>query len=93
MATFRVGQRVRIRVSVWLGDSPSPDGQEGFVAGVGNFLGDSGRIFTHHVIFDSGREAVCDSDELEPIQPERNRVVAWEDLNLPFDPRKVGEVA
>lgn len=27
--------------------------------------------------------------QLEPIQPERNRIVAWE--TLPFDPRKVLE--
>lgn len=40
---------------------------------------------------DNGVEGAVHEYMLEPIQPERNRVVSWESLNLPFDPRKVLE--
>ena len=98
MATFRVGQRVRLINPV----RPENLGEEGVFAGYElHYAGEirsEGRpqsIDTDCLVRwdSSGRNGVAASWQLSPIQPERNRIVAWEDLALPFDPRKVGETA
>ena len=91
MATFRVGQRVRI-------DCPGSDvnGRETTITRIGIVMTwYEGTHLVHEVDIPHeryGRYAFRPRF-LVPIQPERNRVVAWEDLNLPFDPRKIAEVA
>lgn len=102
MASFRVGQRVRVVKAVGLcsrllgqettvtdiraaatcdlcGASPM------YVLACGAQLNDAWTTY----------EVLGCSCSIEPIreQPERNRVVAWEDLDLPFDPRNILEAA
>lgn len=95
MSIFRVGQRVRIVrvVKTRAPGSPHCLGREATIwridaddkpycldiDGIGKSNPADGGLWG------------CDSSFIEPIQPERNRIVAWE--SLPIDPRKVLEHA
>jgi len=91
MATFLVGQRVRI---VRATKVPELIGAEAIVTRpFGPYNGDINGRHDCYIIrpVGFGEEFCAHPDDIEPIQPERNRVVSWESLNLPFDPRKVLE--
>jgi len=78
MATFRVGQRVRMRATEYFGPYKNPSGLEGTISGIGCFEGlHSGRLYAYSVDLDCGRALLADAHELEPIKPARNQVIAW----------------
>jgi len=89
MATFKVGQRVRI---VRAAGRQYLVGQE---ASIYCFGCPRGYTFdwpsdTITLTLLDGSLMGCAEHNIEPLQPERNRVVAWEDC--PFDPRKIAEL-
>lgn len=93
MATFRVGQRVRI---VRFNGEPHLVGREAICMEFFMY----GSYPSWRLSIDGGLTDIDPKDgcrlaawenDIVPIQPERNRLVAWEDLGLPFDPRKVAE--
>jgi len=89
MATFKVGQRVRIvradRLPYLVGSEATIERIEMTRRGLGYLIALTCPIRRDACV------AHALSSELEPLQPERNRVVAWEDC--PFDPRKIAEIA
>lgn len=84
MATFRVGQRVRLArvrdecLSKYIGDTGTFSGYEMAPAWFPRC--------DCRVLWDDGMKGCEESECLEPIQPERNRVVAWEDC--PWQPNR-----
>lgn len=89
MATFRVEQRVRIKFCL---HKPDYSGMETTITGPLEICrrGLFGKTWLGYAVAIDPL-FFPQADQLEPIQPERNRIVAWEELALPFDPRKVGE--
>lgn len=91
MATFLVGQRVRI--SRWLDGEFNFVGREAIVLS-DLYEADDGQL--GHDLHVFGEENIPGDpywaipEELEPIQPERNSIIAWEYCLI--DPRKlIGE--
>lgn len=84
MATFRVGQRVKVVRSCKPEDMPPPDRchwNPGCNTGVL-----VSRLTVSQIIFgggdwlmrlDNGIEGTVHAYQLEPIQPERNQVISW----------------
>ena len=66
-------------------------GREGVITQIGSFPTMGGMKPYRVRLDDLSDDCAFHGHHLAPAQPERNRVVAWEDLALPFDPRKVGE--
>lgn len=80
MAVFRVGQRVRI-VRCICKEMRCHLGKEGVI------IRADGRYFDIDSALDvDGIPCHWHPDHIEPIQPERNRVVAWSDC--PWSPHK-----
>lgn len=69
MATFFVGQRVRL-VGSWEGFGQSPVGQEGRIAKRGGVGARTRKNYDWTVMTDSLVRVQCDSHEIEPILPE-----------------------
>lgn len=88
MATFKVGQRVRIVRVQYYPEDCRFIGQEGTIVPKAGVAADL-KSYEYHVACALGAIAL-NGHHLEPIQPERNRVVAWEDC--PIDPRKIAEL-
>jgi len=87
MATFKVGQRVRIveALADLLGKTATIWGA---ATAQGDWLLDIDGIGTNCP--ETGSRWAAYSYQIVPLQSQRNRVVAWEDC--PFDPRKIAEL-
>ena len=80
MATFYVGQRVRLARPNYAENA----GLEGAITSfdsfpVGTNFADGISEYASNctVLFDNGHEHACDTDQLEPIQPEGHKTVEW----------------
>ena len=83
MAAWRVGMRVRV-VRCLVGHIPHQYiGAEGFIRDIGPYPGFLGHgAFDCHVPLAPGYTLCALFGELEPIQPERNQVVAWSECGF-----------
>jgi hypothetical protein len=76
MATFRVGQRVRI-VRVDYAADLDVLGHEAIIVPPDGIPAMDGGRYDYDIITDNGLAMTVSAWMLEPIQPERNQAIAW----------------